>query len=317
MNFTEGSWRTKPVKLRFTLGEVTLFSYHVQLAVLDVQFTDLADDAFSSWSNWQDAPPPADGILILSQPIASRLPRLTYYPHAIRYVPFQYQRFYLEFSQTFAEYLQQFSAKMRFNRKREVRRFAEFSGGKVDWREYRSPPEMQEFLKHACELSRKTFQERLLDAGLPSTQEFATRLQQLAGENKVRAYLLFCRGRVVSFLLADALNPEILVYRYLGYDPEYGAWSPGTVLHFLAIEKLFSEKDFRMLDFTEGEGAHKKFFATGSKLCADIYFLRRTQKHRLILQLHSATCSLAAAMARLLDRVGLKARVKKFIRSKA
>ena len=38
--------------------------------------------------------------------------------------------------------------------------------------------------------------------------------------------------------------------------------SPGTVLQYLALESIFDEKVNSYFDFGEGEGDHKKMFAT-------------------------------------------------------
>ncbi len=314
---TSNRWVVRPILLRFNLGEVTLFSVRFKLAVLDAHFTELGENEFCTWPGWEGVPSSAEGALVRSQPIGERLPRLTATPDAIRYVPAQYQRYYMEFQSSFEGYLQKFSSKIRGNRKREIKKFAEMSGGTIDWREYRAPGEIEEFLGFARALSAKTFQERLLDAGLPAGEEYRRDLLALAAKDKLRAYLLFHAGQPVAYLLTEVRDPDILLYRYLGYDPAFRSWSPGTVLHFKAFEKLFAEGGLRMLDFTEGEGTHKKFFATGSKLCADIYFFRGSLKNRLILRSHALLDAVSRRLTSLLDRIGLKARLKKFIRSRA
>ena len=106
----------------------------------------------------------------------------------------------------------------------------------------------------------------------------------------------------------------ILFYNYLGYDPEFRDWSPGTILQYLVLERLFSEGKFKMFDFTDGEGPHKEFFSTGNTWCADVYFLRRTVRNLLLLRLHSGLKTLSGATVKALDRLGVKSQIKKFIR---
>ena len=303
--------------MKFALGERTLFRVNFTLAVKVAHFTELAEDAYCTWSQWSSVPASVDGVLIRSQPVSRRLSRLSRFPDSIRYVPAQYQRYYLEFGQSFADYLQKFSSQTRSKRKKEVRKFAESAGGSIDIREYRTPDEVREFMRHARELSRKTFQERLLDAGLPASEEFQRHILDQAAKGKVRAYLLFHAGLPASYLLNEIRDPGIVISLYTGYEPQFRSLSPGTIVYYLAFEKLFAESGLHMLDFTEGEGTHKQFFATASKQCADIYFFRSTFKIRTLLYTHSAIDFISRSVVKLLDNVGLKARIKKLIRARA
>lgn len=313
----ENRWNVRPVWLRYTLGELKLFTAKFEMAVLDVHFMELAEHGFIDWQGWANFPSCPDGILVRSHPVNARLSQTEFSSDAIRYVPAQYERFYMEFQGSFDEYLGKFSSKVRANRKREVKKFAELSGGEIDWREYRKPDDMAEFLSHANNLSRKTFQAQLLDAGLPTDDDFRKKLTSLAALGKVRAYLLFLNNNAISYLLMEVGESGVLIYRYLGYDPESRNLSPGTVLHMKAFEKLFAEGGLSMLDFTEGEGAHKKFFATASKQCADIYFFKRSLRNRFLITLHSVMGRFSEMVGATLDRIGIKAKVKKFMRAQA
>lgn len=310
-------WLVRPVWLRYSLGEIKLFNVKLEMAVLDAHFTELPNDEHVNWHDWAAVPAHVDGALVRSQPTLQELPRLTEADTAIRFVPAQYNRFFVEFNSTFQEYLGQFSSKHRSNLKRDVRKFTEMSGGTLDWRCFRTPGEVADFLAHATALSKKTFQERLLGAGLPDSDEFKKAQLELAQQNRIRAFLLFDKGKPVSYLLTEVRAPDILLYRNLGYDPEYRSWSPGSVLHYVALERLFADGDLRMLDFTEGEGMHKQLFSTDSRRCADLYFFRPTFRIRALLALHSGLEIMSRMLVRALDSLGLKARVKKFIRSRA
>jgi CelD/BcsL family acetyltransferase involved in cellulose biosynthesis len=311
------NWNVRPVWLRYTLGEQKLFTAQFEMAVLDEHFTELGENGFVEWNGWDQLPQSPDGVLIRSHPVAARLPRYSGFADSLRYVPAQYERFYMSFQGSFEDYLAKFSSKVRANRKREIKKFAELSGGKIDWHEYRTPSEVEEFFSYACKLTQKTFQAQLLDAGMPTDEGFRRNLSALAAKDRIRAYLLFVKAEPVSFLLMEITGDGILTYRFLGYDPQFRSWSPGTVLHLKAFEKLFAESGLKMLDFTEGEGAHKKFFATASVNCADVYYFRRTWRNRFYVALHLLFGFASRSVGAVLDRLGLKARVKKFMRSRA
>jgi CelD/BcsL family acetyltransferase involved in cellulose biosynthesis len=99
-------------------------------------------------------------------------------------------------------------------------------------------------------------------------------MKALASRDGVRAWLLFLGGKPISYLYAPA-EGETLVYAYLGYDPEFAELSPGTVLQMEALREAMGEGRFKLFDFTEGEGQHKRQFASGEIECLDLLLVRR------------------------------------------
>jgi Acetyltransferase (GNAT) domain len=310
--YSNPGWSTQLVRLKLLLGELKLGDIGLPGVVLKTHFADLMGTEIPG-------PPTGgfpDGIDVIkypSFPAEADLPRLTRLPGAIRYIPARYRRHYIDMDGSFADYLQKFSSKSRGNRRREVRRFEEFSGGNIAWREFRSPQEMVEFHQLARQISRFTYQDRLLKAGLPDNEEFIERMMQLARNDAARGYVLFHGPKPVSFIYCSA-NAENLVYRYIGYDPEYQTWSPGTVLLYLVLERLFQEARFRMFDFTEGEGPQKELFANRSAWCADILYCRRTPRVLALISAHSALDALSRYAALGLGQIGLRSQLKRILR---
>lgn len=303
-------WSSQPLPMEFRLGEVHLFS--IRLAVLQPGVHFAAIKADSPEACLPEGRPAQDSAII-SFPVRRTLPRLRLMRGYLRYVPGHYPRYFMELQGDFECYLRTFSAKSRATLQRKVRKFAQFSGGEICWREFRRPEEMAEFYRLARSVSGKTYQERLLKAGLPDTAEFCAELQRLAAQDSVRGYLLFHEARPIAYLYCEARG-DILLYRHPGYDPDFAPWSPGTVLQYLVTQRLHTEQRFRMLDFTEGEGAHKALFATGSLQCADVYFLRLTVRNMALVALHNSLAAVARSLAGLLKTLGLKARVKQWMR---
>ena len=122
----------------------------------------------------------------------------------------------------------------------------------------------------------------MLGTGLPDSSQFQNKMLDLANCGMARGYILFHGESPIAYLFCPAKD-DILFYQYVGYDPGYKRWSPGTVLQYMVLERLFDESKFRLLDFTEGEGPHNEFFSTESTLCADIYYFRRTFRNFLLL----------------------------------
>lgn len=222
-----------------------------------------------------------DGYLVNSLP-AALAPRLAEENKGLR--PFVRQRYSRSFTRLdlgFDQYLAGFSSRSRSTLRRKARKLAERSGGTLDLRSYRSPEELERFYADARALSVRTYQERLLDAGLPEGPDAFEEMRMLARRDQVRAWLLFVDGRPVSYLYAPA-EGETLIYAHLGYDPDFAEFSPGTVLQLEAMRQLMEEKRFRLFDFTEGQGQHKRQFATDGIACVDLLLVRPTFANLLV-----------------------------------
>ena len=262
----------QPYPLRFTIGPRTLLSVRRRLVRVPLSLAHaLAGDA--------PALPPLDdghGYLITSLPAAAEA---TLDVGAVRKLVRQrYARRYADLSQGFDGYLAGFSGKSRSTLLRKERRFAELSGGRIDIRTYRTAAEIASFHGLAREVSRKTYQEKLLDAGLPDDP---AEMIRLAATDRARGWLLFLDGVPVSYLYAPAVG-DTLIYAYLGYDPAVASHSPGTVLQLAAMRDVIAEARFGRFDFTEGDGQHKRLFATGSVACVDLLLLKPTLANRAL-----------------------------------
>jgi CelD/BcsL family acetyltransferase involved in cellulose biosynthesis len=100
-------------------------------------------------------------------------------------------------------------------------------------------------------------------------------MRELAARDAMRGWILFLDGRPASYLYAPS-DGATLIYAYLGYDPQFADLSAGAVLQIEAMRALMEERRFRLFDFTEGEGQHKKLFATGEVECVDLLLVRPT-----------------------------------------
>ena len=305
-------WESGRVPLKFQLGGILLGK---AILCLLRRSAHLDEDPLAA----AEVPePPADlagahGYVVWSHPLAQRMERLAWRNGSLLYAPHQYLRHSIDLTGSYEEYLAKFSARTRSQLKRKLRKFTETSGTAIDWREYRAPEEVEEFFRLARIVSAKTYQERRLGMGLPESEAFIVSMRASAERDEVRAYLLFLRGTPISYLYCP-LKAGVLRYGYLGYDPKYASLSPGIVLQILVLEALFKERDYKLFDFTEGEGRHKEMFSTQSCLCGDIYVLRPGFYVVATILLHNALDRVSAFTGSTLDRLGLKARIREFIR---
>lgn len=268
---------TSAASLRFVIGSRQLFAVTRRVETvsfsLESQFEPRLPDLAA-----REGP---DGLRILSLP-QSLLPNVRQaYPRHIVAAMQAYRRHYIEMDGTYEDYLGKFSGKTRSTLRRKQRKLIDSYGEGFEIAEFRTAEAMPGFFAEAAPLSRQTYQARLLDAGLPEGSEAVAAAQVLAAADRLRAYLLRIDGKAIAYLYLP-VEGQTVIYAYLGYDPEWAGWSPGTVLQMAALERLFGEYRFRYFDFTEGEGAHKALFGTRWVDACSFYLLRPTLSNRLL-----------------------------------
>lgn len=307
------TWQYQKVPIKLQLADTTLFASSLWLQVREVGL-DNEDPAVS------ELIPPADprqagsqGFLIRSLRITGEQPVLEKRSGYLCYVSSRYLRYYIDMRMSFAEYKAGFSSKTRSTLNRKIRKYADYCGGEISWKVYKAVGEMPEFFQLARAVSETTYQEKLLDAGLPDSEKFFLEMEQLARQGLVRGFILFHQNQPVSYLYCPITN-GVVIYAFLGYDPRYMNFSVGTILQWLALEHLFGESSFHFFDFTEGQSDHKRLFATNSAQCANVFFLRSSLRNMFLLHGQRTVGHFSRLIGDKLDQFGLKSKVKKMMR---
>ena len=300
------------VEFRFQVSDLTLLSVR---RTLYVQQFDIGE--VHRVPELPDLPLGCDGMMLRSIAHDDLQPSLTSCTlggrRAIRYVMHCFPRYYIDMSQTFDSYKQKFGGKTLSTIRRKIKKYSEHCGGNVRWERFTRPDELERYWALAREVSSKTYQERLLDAGLPSNPSYVSHARNLADQDNVRAFLLFDGDKPVSYLFCP-IERGVVQYAYLGYDPAYLRLSVGTVLQWLALESLFNEGRFRSFDFTEGESEHKRLFGTHHLRCANVAILVATFRNTVLVHAHWHFSRLVDALGQWLDRRNYRGRLRRWLR---
>ncbi len=306
-------WQCQPVPFKFQLSDWTLFSISIQLQVRAERLVDETPPVQILTVPTAALMEGSQGYVIRGLPVAADLPEISRIGAYLSYVPLQYHHCYIDLAPGFENYQKKFSSKTRSTIHRKIRKYSEHCGGSISWQTYKLPGEMRDFFGYAITVSRKTYQAKLLDAGIPESEEFILKAESLAAEDKVRAYILFDGDRPVSYLYCP-VQDNVLIYAFLGYDPSYMHLSVGTVLQWMVVEQLFNEARFKYFDFTEGQSEHKRLFATHQKQCANVFLVKRTPRNTAVIFSHRAMGRFGNWLGSTLDRFGVKAKVRRFLR---
>lgn len=306
-------WQFRLVPFNFQLSDWTLFSVSLPLQVRVERPFDAAPTIQAQIPPTNELMEGSQGFLIRGLPIAAKIPPISRTGDYLCYVPLQYQHCYIDLGLSFESYQKKFSSKTRSTINRKIRKYSEHCGGTIPWKTYKMPDEIRDFFRLARTVSKKTYQERLLEAGIPESEDFIRQAESLAADQRIRAYILFDGERPVSYLYCP-VHDGVLIYSYLGYDPDYMQMSVGAVLQWHAVEQLFNEARFRYFDFTEGQSDHKILFATHQQQCANIFLVKRTLRNTAVIYSHLLMNRFSMCLGATLDRLGVKAKIKRFLR---
>jgi CelD/BcsL family acetyltransferase involved in cellulose biosynthesis len=292
----------------FTLGSRRLLSVPRRLSTWAFSLDDVLAGAL----------PPApdggrDGVRVLSAPTERLSEVSARFPGFIAGGRQDYRRHYIDMAGGFEDYLARFSGKTRSTLRRKARKLADDAGG-YTITEHRTPAEIEAFLGAALPLSARTYQARLLDAGLPGDPAARRAMLEAAEADRMRAFLLHAGGAPVAYLSLPVVGAT-LIYAHLGYDPDWARLSPGTVLQMDALERLFAEQRYRWFDFTEGEGPHKAMFGTHSAACTSLVLLEPTLANRTLLGARAGFDAGVSGAKALAERSGALGRLRTLLRA--
>ena len=302
---------SESTSIAFTIGARRLFSVERMLAPVALSLEDILS---GTRPEWESNDPGIDGLRIMSAPQDMANGIAAAFPQYAMGAREDFRRHYIAMDWSFDDYLGRFSGKTRSTLRRKAKKFANADGGKLDLRAYKSRNEVADFIDLALPLSQRTYQARLLDAGLPTCAEERAEMIDEAAAGRMRCFLLFLKGEPVAYLSLP-IRGQTLVYEHLGYDPDHASLSPGTVLQMEALRMLFAEERFRYFDFTEGDGAHKALFGTHSVDCCSFLLLRRTLANRLLLAARDGFDAGVAKLKSLSQGSGSLASARKVLRT--
>lgn len=304
----------RKIGLRFLVGEWAIGMWYPRLAV--VEHNDLG-----SFANLQ--PPEsyerllsaeADGVLCRRIQANHFDVGIGRYGRWLRYVRTRDVHHFIEIQPSWDAYFSQFTGKSRQNLRRSVKRFGERqqTGNGVEL--LTTPADMPRFHREALRISEETYQHKLLKSGLPADAGFVAYLGKLALEGRARGYLLRDGGRPIAYAWCS-MTGGVFKYEIVGYLPDSADLSPGTVLLYHIIEDAHAIANCRFLDFGPGEALYKSMFANRKVEYVDLYLFRMRAVNLLLVCLHRGLAVANEGLGRLLDKLGVKSRIKRFIRA--
>jgi len=295
----EREWAEKDQFLEFRLGPLKLGRIHFRASVLTTPFIELPQDTSATIVARDDLRGSRVAVIPGHPDAQQNTKTIQKLNELVRYASFTETRYLVELRGSFSTYLAKFSAKRRHNLLRTVKKFKELSEGKLDCREFRSGPEMLEFQRIAVEISEKTYKKNI-GWGFQSSEKFGQELVEAAAVGAVRGYVLYCKGEPAAYAFCRIQN-SIVYYTHISYDPRFSDSSPGTVLLYVLIERLFEEGRFAYLDFLGGAyWQYKQVFSTVQLPSVTLFYFPPTLPNMILIFAHQTV--------RKLESLGVRAK---------
>ena len=310
----------KRIELDCHLGELHLAQFRPRVAQLAGAVSSLPQDEhacrvfFDALLRHPDRPPidalrfalPTDAPLwaYLASPDFARFGLRRYQPNPPA------PHFLIHLPPTLQDYFAKFTPKTRKNRFRELKYLEQ--RGPVELAQFSRPDQVDAFLDAASALSCRSYQHKLLKAGLRASDLLRHRLQVAAAHGWLRSYVLRCAGVNCSYMLGYQFQGRYH-YTKVGYDPDWAKLCVGTVLQLLVLHDLYARDTPAVFDFGP-QGPQKQYFGNDSFLESDVFFFRPGLYPWLARASHRASRHLTARTGALLDRYQLKPRAQRLLR---
>jgi hypothetical protein len=193
----------------------------------------------------------------------------------------------------------------------QLRKLLKDFKGNVKVRCFRDPETMEHMIEAAEQIATNTYQ-RGLGVGFIDNNETRRRISFVAKRDWLRSYVLYVDGNPCAFSIGTVYGKRFHL-NYLGYDPNYRKYSPGTFVLIRAIEDLHAN-GIREIDFGFGDAFYKKLFGDQTWQEASVSIFAPTLKGVQVKLLNMLTATTARAASKLLSRSRILHKVKRIWR---
>jgi CelD/BcsL family acetyltransferase involved in cellulose biosynthesis len=210
-------------------------------------------------------------------------------------------------------YLASLPAKSRQDMRRSLRRFEGNFSGRYAFSTHCSVAEVSAFLARVESVSKRTYQARL-GLGVVADSHIGNKVLEGAKRGYARCYLLTVDGQVIAWRIGF-LYGNVYCSHHVGYDPKYEKWHPGAVVHLHSVCDL-SESCVGVdtLDMLYGDNDFKRRATNRFRLERNYYLFPRSLRGATTYVALRSCNGVSEWLGRLLERLGLKRRLKAWLR---
>lgn len=195
----------------------------------------------------------------------------------------------------------------------EAKRLMQSCNGNVRVKCFRAPDTLDCMIQTIERVARRSYQ-RGLGVGFIDSGETRRRMDFESRRGWLRAYVLYAGDDPWAFWVGT-LYRGTFHSNFLGYDPMYRQYSPGTFVMMRGIEDLCTI-GAKEIDLGLGDAFYKERFGTESCSEASVYIFPPTYQGAKLSLVKNSTVAVSQATQQILRRTHLLTRVKRIWRDR-
>ncbi len=183
--------------------------------------------------------------------------------------------------------------------------------GEVEFRDFRAPEQVAEFIRDAGAVVARGWQSRIVGEQLAEPDR--PYYEELARQGLFRGLVLYAGGQPLAMLDARRNGAVLALYR-TSYDARFSKFSPGLLLLTEAINRARTVDGCRVVDWGFGDAPYKQQFSNRAYPEAQAYYFRDCFRLRAATAALSAYFALYDAAKRAVVKLGLTRMFKRAVR---
>jgi hypothetical protein len=206
------------------------------------------------------------------------------------------------------------SKKHRGNIKRAVNKLYSEFAGQVNIVIYTKEDELNDAIKAASHISCSTYQHGL-GCGFVDNSWMRELLTTAARCGWLRMSVLFVNQEPCAFQIGLRYGEQYMLDQ-IGFDPKWGKYEVGTILFVKTLEDICADKYMKCIDYGFGDAAYKRSY--GDKQWQEVtVHIHASRPYSVFLNmLQSAMAGFTTGVHKVLDSIGLTARIKRYWRGR-
>ena len=219
-----------------------------------------------------------------------------------------------QFNGSYEEFFNEKSSKYKNQLRKKEKMLREQLGAAFSFKEYRSVEDVTPFLQAADSINKKTYQYKLFGEQVDNDAQSTAAYTATALKGQFRSFVLWHDDIPLCFVLGHQSADGIFEHRQTGFDPQWRDCAPGINCNILLLQSLYATHRPKILDFGSGDADYKRLFANTVLSSASPMLVPRTLRYLLPFLLYTGAAWLNAMAVVVLDRFGLKDRIKRLLR---
>ncbi|MBN2591383.1 MAG: GNAT family N-acetyltransferase [Sedimentisphaerales bacterium] len=201
----------------------------------------------------------------------------------------------------------------RHNLRKAKSRFEKVYAGDIRYVNYTTEAEVEDFLKTAAQISKKTYQ-YALNSGLVNDESTRARIKADAANGWFRGHIVFANNKPCAFLLG--LKYENIYYMVnMGYDPSFKSYNPGLILFLKVLEGLCYNPTIEFVDFYFGDAEYKNRYGTEFWYESNVCLFAPRMYPMFIKAIQGTTMYMDAGLKYVINKMGLVDKIKRHWRN--